>query len=520
MGESENSYAIQMQGVTKRFPGVVANKAVDLSVETGHVHALLGENGAGKSTLMNVLAGLYQQDEGQICIFGEPVDIQSPKDAIELGIGMVHQHFMLVESLTVAENVILGLYPTGLVINKRKVKQELRDLADSYHLNVDLDAYIWQLSVGEQQRVEILKLLYRGAKILILDEPTAVLTPQEADQLINILHKMASEGKTIIFITHKLHEVMDFSDRVSVLRDGEMIDTRVTSQTTKNELAKLMVGREVLFNFQERAHERGDVVLKVENLKALSDKGLPALKGVSFEVRAGEIVAVAGVAGNGQRELAEAITGLRRVQDGKIWIRGKDITKESPWQVIKAGLSHIPGDRIGRGLVPNLPISDNLVMKVYRKPPISNGPFIDYQRVEGFSERLVDAFNIITPSVKTNARLLSGGNQQKVVLAREIDASSGALVAVNPSRGLDIGATEAVRKTLLEQRDQGAAILLISGELEEVMQLADRILVIYEGEFMGELGREEAAVEEIGLMMAGEKRERRTDEISQSSGGQ
>jgi len=519
MGDEEKNYAIRMKGVTKRFPGVVANNNVDLRVEKGHVHALLGENGAGKSTLMNVLAGLYQQDEGQVYIQGKPVAIQSPRDAIELGIGMVHQHFMLVESLTVAENVILGLYPTGMVIDERKVKREIEDLAQNYGLNVDLDAYIWQLSVGEQQRVEILKLLYRGTQILILDEPTAVLTPQESDQLIEILHQMANEGKTIIFITHKLHEVMDFSDRVSVLRDGEMVQTLDTSQTTKNELAKLMVGREVLFQFEDRDHQAGDVVLQIEDVKAISDKGLPALKGVSFGVRSGEIVAIAGVAGNGQRELAETITGLRQVKDGKISIRGQDITNSTPRQIIKAGLSHIPGDRIGRGLVPNLPISDNLVMKVYRKPPISSGPFIDYQRVDGFSKRLVDAFNIITPSVETNARLLSGGNQQKVVLAREIDASNGALLAVNPSRGLDIGATEAVRKVLLEQRDQGAAILLISGELEEVMQLADRILVIYEGEFMGELDRDDANIEQIGLMMAGERRPQETGRAQQDNGG-
>jgi len=519
MAEEKKQLAVQMKGVTKRFPGVVANKNVDLAVQAGHVHALLGENGAGKSTLMNVLAGLYQQDEGQILINGNPVSIQSPRDAINLGIGMVHQHFMLVESLTVAENVILGLYPTGLVIDEKRIKHELKEIAESYHLNVDLDAYIWQLSVGEQQRVEILKLLYRGAEILILDEPTAVLTPQESDQLIKILHQMANEGKTIIFITHKLHEVMDFSDRVSVLRDGEMVQTLDTAQTTKNKLAKLMVGREVLFSFQERDHKRGEVVMEAENLHAVGDKGLPALKGVSFEVHSGEIVAIAGVAGNGQRELAETMTGLRSLQKGTVRIFGRDITNSSPRRVIKSGLSHIPGDRIGRGLVPDLPVSDNLVMKVYRKSPISNGPFIDYQRVDNFSKRLVDAFNIITPSVDTNARLLSGGNQQKVVLAREIDASSGALLAVNPSRGLDIGATEAVRKTLLDQRDQGAAILLISGELEEVMQLADRIFVIYEGEFMGEVAREKANVEQIGLMMAGERENQPGSEEAQVSGG-
>ncbi len=510
MNEAKSKYAVEMRGITKRFPGVIANQDVDLFVREGHVHALLGENGAGKSTLMNVLSGLYQQDEGQIYLHGEPVSIQSPRDAIDSGIGMVHQHFMLVESLTVSENVILGLYPTGLVINMKQIEDEILELSNRYQLNVDPSAYIWQLSVGEQQRVEILKLLYRGAEILIMDEPTAVLTPQEADKLMKILHKMAQEGKSIIYITHKLHEVMGYADRVSVLRKGKMVETLDTKGTSKNELARSMVGKEVLFQFDKENREPGEVVIQVENLKADNDKGLPALKGVSFEVRYGEILGIAGVAGNGQRELAEAITCLRPVKKGKILVNGREVTNCPPREAINTGLSHIPGDRLGRGMAGNLPVSDNLVMKVYRRPPIATGPMVDYKEVNSFSSRLVENFDIITPSIRTPSRSLSGGNQQKLVLAREIDASSGALVAFNPTRGLDVGATEAVRRELLDQRDQGAAILLISGDLDELLQIADRIMVIYEGEIMGEMPIEEANIDQIGLMMAGERQDNRT----------
>ncbi len=511
MSEAKPKYAVEMRGITKRFPGVIANQDVDLFIREGHVHALLGENGAGKSTLMNVLSGLYQQDEGQIYLHGKPVTIQSPRDAIDLGIGMVHQHFMLVESLTVAENVILGLYPTGLVINMKRIEDDIRELSNRYQLDVDPRAYIWQLSVGEQQRVEILKLLYRGAEILIMDEPTAVLTPQEADKLMKILHQMAQEGKSIIYITHKLHEVMGYADRVSVLRKGKMVETLETKGTSKDDLARLMVGKEVLFQFEKQDRAPGEVVIQVKNLKADNDKGLPALKGVSFELRAGEILGIAGVAGNGQRELAEAITCLRPVKKGKILVNGREVTNCPPREAINTGLSHIPGDRLGRGMAGNLPVSDNLVMKVYRKPPVASGPLVNYQQVNSFSTRLVDTFDIMTPSIKTASRSLSGGNQQKLVLAREIDASSGALVAVNPTRGLDVGATESVRKELLAQRDQGAAILLISGDLDELLQIADRIIVMYEGEVMGEMDIAEANIDQIGLMMAGEKLDKEPD---------
>lgn len=505
--ESPPSPAVQMRGITKRFPGVLANDHVDLEVYPGEVMALLGENGAGKSTLMNILSGLYRPDQGEILIHGRPIHLHSPRDAIANGVGMVHQHFMLVETLTVAENVILGLDTVGWVPRMEKVHRRIEALSEQYGLRVDPAAYIWQLSVGEQQRVEILKLLYRGADILILDEPTAVLTPQESAELSRTLRRMADEGKAVIFITHKLDEVMAFADRVTVLRAGKVVATLRTAETNKAELARLMVGREVLFRLEKRVCRPGEIALEVENLQALSDKGLPALRGVSFQICAGEILGIAGVAGNGQRELAEVITGLRRATGGSVRVYGQDITNCSPREVIEAGVSHIPGDRVGVGLVPNLPVSDNLAMKAYRHPPLARGPLLDRGAMRDFARRLIEAFRIATPSPQTPVRLLSGGNQQRVVLAREITASKGVLVAVYPTRGLDVGATEAVRRSLLDERDRGAAILLISEDLDELMQLSDRIAVIYEGEIMGVVVPEETTPEAIGLLMAGQRAE-------------
>ncbi|HID88803.1 MAG TPA: ABC transporter ATP-binding protein [Anaerolineae bacterium] len=505
--ESPPSPAVQMRGITKRFPGVLANDHVDLEVYPGEVMALLGENGAGKSTLMNILSGLYRPDQGEILIHGRPIHLHSPRDAIANGVGMVHQHFMLVETLTVAENVILGLDTVGWVPRMEEVHRRIEALSEQYGLRVDPAAYIWQLSVGEQQRVEILKLLYRGADILILDEPTAVLTPQESAELSRTLRRMADEGKAVIFITHKLDEVMAFADRVTVLRTGKVVATLRTAETNKAELARLMVGREVLFRLEKRVCRPGEIALEVENLQALSDKGLPALRGVSFQICAGEILGIAGVAGNGQRELAEVITGLRRATGGSVRVYGQDITNCSPREVIEAGVSHIPGDRVGVGLVPNLPVSDNLAMKAYRHPPLARGPLLDRGAMRDFARRLIEAFRIATPSPQTPVRLLSGGNQQRVVLAREITASKGVLVAVYPTRGLDVGATEAVRRSLLDERDRGAAILLISEDLDELMQLSDRIAVIYEGEIMGVVVPEETTPEAIGLLMAGQRAE-------------
>jgi simple sugar transport system ATP-binding protein len=518
--------AVQMRGVTKRFPGVLANDSVDLEVRSGEIHALLGENGAGKSTLMNCLAGLYQPEAGEIWLHGQKADLRSPSDAIRLGVGMVHQHFKLVNPQTVAENVILGLKQPAFRLDMKQTAQEIRELATRYRLDVDPDAYIWQLSVGEQQRVEILKMLYRDADVLILDEPTAVLTPQESEDLGHTLRRMVQEpatrghagNKAVIFITHKLDEVTRFSDRVTVLRGGKVEATVNTAGSTKAELARLMVGRSVIFRIEKPAYQpeiteelRQEVLFAVHNLEADNDKGLKALDGVSLDIHAGEILGIAGVAGNGQRELAEVITGLRKATGGQVLVRAGgsegelvDATNQAPRQIINAGLSHVPGDRLGMGLVGNLPISDNIILKDYRKPLLSNGPFLDRTSIGVFVDRLIKAFQIATPSADRPVRLLSGGNLQKVILSREITASTGLLVAVHPTRGLDVGATESVQRTLLEQRSQGAGVLMISEDLDELLSICDRIAVMFEGRVMGILPAEDANREQLGLMMAGE----------------
>ena len=500
---STDTPLVKMQGITKRFPGVLANDNIDLEVQAGQVHALLGENGAGKTTLMNILSGLYRADAGEIYIRGQRVHLQSPRDAIDLGIGMVHQHFMLVEPQTVAENVILGLKTPRFFLDMARIEREIAGFSKQYGLQVDPRARIWQLSVGEQQRVEILKMLYRGVDLLIMDEPTAVLTPQEVDELFVTLRRMADEGKAVIFISHKLDEVMAISDQVTVLRSGKVVATVDTSQTTKEELARMMVGREVLFRVEKKPVEPGEVVLEVHNLQTLNDKGLPALKGVSFTIRQGEILGIAGVAGNGQRELAEVVTGLRKATNGRVLIAGCELTNCSPRRVIRERVSHVPEDRLGMGLVPNLAVSDNVILKSYRDPPLARGPFLDRRSIRRFAARLIKAFNIITPSQETPVKLLSGGNLQRTILAREISIGPRLMVAVHPTRGLDVGATESVRNLLLKQREDGAAILLISEDLDELLTLSDRIAVMYEGRIMGIVDVEEADVGEIGLMMAG-----------------
>ena len=503
MGKPQINRVIQLKGITKKFPGVLANDLVSLDINSHEILALLGENGAGKTTLMNVLAGLYYPDGGEIFLHGKPIKFHSPRDAIANGIGMVHQHFMLVDSLTVAENIILSLQSKALSPNLDRVRKEISDLSKKYYIHVDPDAYIWQLSVGEQQRVEIMKLLYRGADVLILDEPTAVLTPKEAIELASVLRRMANEGKAIIIITHKLTEVMSFSDRVTILRAGRWVDSMLTERTSKEELARKMVGRKVLFQIEKPECTPGQNVLELENVDALSDKGLPALKSISFHICSGEILGVAGVAGNGQRELAEVISGLRSVTNGNILVNGQDVTNCTPLKAIRAGISHIPGDRIGVGLAANLPVSDNLTMKAYRQPPITRGFFLDHKKLQGFAKNLIRTFSITPPLPETPARLLSGGNQQRLVLAREITANQGVIIAVHPSRGLDVGATESIRSILLEQRERGTSILLISEDLEEIMQISDRILVLFNGQIMGRAGITEISLEEIGLMMAG-----------------
>lgn len=502
--------AVEMRGIVKRFPGVVANDQVDLTVKAGEIHALLGENGAGKSTLMNVLAGLYRPDEGEIRIHGHPVDIRSPRDATQLGVGMVHQHFMLVQPQTVSENIILGLDTPRFRLDMERVKAEIRELSTRYGLQVDPDAYIWQLSVGEQQRVEILKMLYRGADILILDEPTAVLTPQESEDLGRTMRQMADEGKAVVFITHKLDEVMAFSDWVTVLRRGKTVANLVTSQTSKRELARQMVGREVVFRIDRSDYqvEKEDLatarpMLVLRDVNALNDRGLPALQDVSLTVHQYEIFGIAGVAGNGQRELAEVITGLRSVSGGQILLDDHDITNHRPRRAIDLGLSHIPEDRMHTGLIANMTVSDNLILKDYRHPPLARLGFLIQKAMHAFADRLIDEYEIATPSRETLVKGLSGGNLQKAILAREITAGGDLMVAVHPTRGLDIGATEWVQRRLLEQRREGAAILLISEDLDELLAVSDRIAVIYEGRFMGVVPVDEADVEEIGMMMAG-----------------
>ena len=496
-------FAIRMGGITKRFPGVLANNQIDFSVRQGEIHALLGENGAGKTTLMKILTGLYQPDEGQIWIDGQAVAVRSPRDAIDLGIGMVHQHFMLVESHTVAENIILGLDAPRFVLNLGRVEREIAALADRYRLQVDPRAKIWQLSVGEQQRVEVLKALYRGARILVMDEPTAVLTPQEAEELFSTLRSMAAEGHTVIFISHKLREVMSVADRITVLRRGEVVDTVLVRDTSKEDLAQKMVGREVLFRLGKQKSVAGEVVLDIDGLGALSDKGLEALKDVSLTVRRGEIVGVAGVAGNGQRELAETIVGLRPVTRGRIRVAGEDVTDHSPREVIDRGVAYVPEDRMGAGLVMNLSVAENLILRCYRDPPICSRFFLDGDAIAGRAEELVQAYDVMTPGIRTRTRLLSGGNLQKLILAREISSEPVLMVAVYPTRGLDVGATEAVRGLLLDQRQAGGGILLISEDLDELLSMSDRIAVLYEGQIMGVMDARRATVEKLGLMMAG-----------------
>jgi simple sugar transport system ATP-binding protein len=508
---TEHSNVVEMRGITKRFPGVLANDQVDFTLRTGEIHALLGENGAGKSTLMNILTGLYRPDEGSITVHGKPVEFRSPKDAIANGIGMVHQHFMLVPTQSVTENILLGLDQPRFRLNLSHYHALISDLAEQYGLHVDPRAKIWQLSVGEQQRVEILKTLYRGADVIIMDEPTAVLAPQEIEELFNTLRSMTQEGKSIVFISHKLDEVMAIADRITVMRKGQVSDANLNaSDTSKQELARLMVGREVLFDLERVPQEPGEVVLSVENLRAINDKGLPALRGLSLAVRAGEIIGLAGVAGNGQVELAEVITGMRRPTQGSVAVSGRVVVGEGSsesrrWDpvrtIIESGVSHIPEDRHHVGSSPNLSVTDNIIMKGYRQVPIAKGWSIDRPAARTHAETLREEFNILVPTVDTHARLLSGGNLQRLILAREISSEPILMIAMQPTRGLDVGAIESVQRLLLKQRSNGAAILLVSEELEELIALSDRIYVIYEGEIMGETTTPNR--EEIGLMMTG-----------------
>ncbi len=499
--------AVTLRGITKRFPGVVANDRVDFEAAEGEVHALLGENGAGKSTLSNILTGLYHPDEGEILLGGKPVAFSSPRDALDAGICMVHQHFRLVAPFTVAENVLLGDHRgegKKFVVHPRRVERHVAELGQRYRIAVDPRARIWQLSLGEQQRVEILKALYRDARILILDEPTAVLTPQEADSLFETLRVMASEGRTVVFISHKLHEVTAVSDRVTVLRGGKNVATVATNESTQRSLASLMVGREVEGAARpERDGDPGDAVLEVADLWAAGDRGDDAVRGVSLTVRAGEIVAIAGVAGNGQRELAETVTGMRAAARGTVRVDGKALRLGDPRAAIAAGVAHVPEDRLNTGVAPSLPIASNVVLKSYRTAEIARGPLLKLRAIRDRAIELIERYDVRGGTPSLPARQLSGGNLQKVVLAREFHGQPRLLVVASPTRGLDIAAIGTVHGYLRTAAAGGIGVLLISEDLDEILALADRIAVLYEGAIVGERVAREATVDELGLLMAG-----------------
>jgi ABC-type uncharacterized transport system ATPase subunit len=502
MTESPNAF--ELRGIVKRFPGVLANDHVDFAGCIGEVHALLGENGAGKSTLMNILAGLYKPESGDIFVAGQRASIRSPQDAIAQGIGMVHQHFMLVPPHSVAENMVLGLKQPRFFLNLARVEEQVAALGEQYGMSVNPRAKIWELSVGEQQRVEVLKMLFRGAKILILDEPTAVLTPQEVETLFLTLRDMTKRGHTIIFISHKLDEVVAIADRVTVMRRGKVTAAGVSAKgLTKAQLAQLMVGREVFFHIEKKKAQPGEVVLSVDRLCADNERGLPALRELSLQVNAGEILGIAGVAGNGQRELAEVLTGLRQKTGGSVMFGKIPLDKHTQWLKINQKLGHIPEDRAAVGSVPALSVAENLILKRFHRSPIAAGWALNSSAIQQNAVKLVEEYQIATPNVDTPVRMLSGGNLQKLILARETSANPELMVAVHPTRGLDVGATETVHKLLIKQREAGAATLLISEDLDELLSLSDRLAVIYEGKLVGIMPTENADIHTIGLMMAG-----------------
>jgi ABC-type uncharacterized transport system ATPase subunit len=498
---------LELRGITKQFPGVVANDRVDFELRKGEVHALLGENGAGKSTLVNILYGLYHPDEGEILLNSKPVRIASPRDAIDLGIGMVHQHFMLIPVMTVAENIVLANEPTnGPFLDLAGAEERVRELSSRFGLAVRPEARVASISVGMQQRAEILKALYRGAEILILDEPTAVLTPQEAGELFAITRSLQADGRSIIFISHKLNEVLEIADRITVLRQGKKVDTVPREGATPEGLAKLMVGREVVLRVDKPPAQPGETLLKVEDLVVLDERHLEAVRGVSFEVKAGEIVGLAGVDGNGQTELIDALTGLRRPSGGRILAGAKEITNASSRESLDMGLGHIPEDRQVRGLVLDFTLAENLALHDFRKEPDSRWGWLYPRRLIQRAGKLLKEFDVRGGGPRTLAAALSGGNQQKVVIAREVSRNPNILVAAQPTRGLDVGAIEFVHRRLVQERDEGRGILLVSFELDEILSLSDRILVIYEGRIVGEY-TPDVSEEELGFAMTGGRKQ-------------
>ncbi|MFO7342672.1 MAG: ABC transporter ATP-binding protein [Bacillaceae bacterium] len=499
-------YAIEMLNIRKVFGNLVANDDITFQLKKGEIHALLGENGAGKSTLMNVLFGLYQPDGGEIRVHGKPVKITDPNVANDLGIGMVHQHFMLVDTFTVTENIVLGKEPVHRgTIDIKSAREEILRLSKLYGLEVDPDAKIADISVGMQQRVEILKTLYRGADILIFDEPTAVLTPQEIAELMEIMKKLIGEGKSIILITHKLKEIMEVADRVTVIRRGKALKTLNVSETNPSELASLMVGRDVIFTTEKKPAEPKEEVLKIENLVVKDYRGVEKVKGLDLAVRRGEILGIAGVDGNGQTELIEAITGLRPVESGKIYLNGKDITNLPPRKITETGLGHIPQDRQKHGLVLSFSVGENIALQTYYKPPFSRRGFLKHKEIYRKAREIIEKYDVRTQSEYEPARSLSGGNQQKVIIGREMERDPDLLIASQPTRGLDVGAIEYIHRRLIEMRDSGKAVLLVSFELDEVMNVSDRIAVIFDGRILDIVDPKETNEEELGLLMAGHK---------------
>lgn len=497
---------LELKGITKQFPGVLANDNINLTLQKGEILALLGENGAGKSTLMNILYGLYQPDEGEIFINGEKIIIDSPTDAIEAGIGMVHQHFMLIPVFTVAENVMLGQESIkyGDFLDRADAAKKIFDIAETFNLLVNPNDMVRDLPVGIQQKVEIIKLLYREAEILIFDEPTAVLTPQEADDLFNIMRSLAKQGKSIIFITHKLREVLDVADRIMVIRRGAVVGETTPEQADKNSLAAMMVGREVNLIVEKEESQPGDVVIQIDNLVVADKLQNIMVDHVSLEVHSGEILGIAGVQGNGQTELVEAITGLRKSNEGQITLLGEDVTKATPRRITELGSAHVPEDRQADGLVLPFPTAENLVLCTYYKEPFSKGVVLQYQTILEHAEQLIEDFDIRTPSALTPVSNLSGGNQQKVIIARELSRPIHFLMASQPTRGLDVGSIEYIHKRIVQKRDEGCAVLLVSPELDEIMELSDRIAVMYRGKILAVVDSTMVSKEEVGLMMAGE----------------